>query len=270
MIYITGDTHADFHRFSKYNFPEQNELTENDTMIILGDFGGIWCNDPNARWRFGVANIPEENYWLDWLNDKPYVTCFVDGNHENYGRLYSDEFPIVDFHGGKAHEIRDKVFHLMRGYVFDFDGKKCFVMGGASSHDIKDGIMEMEDYKDRRGFVNAYNRRQAQGKYFRVNKMSWWEREIPTEEEFERGKQNLEKCGYKVDYVFTHTFPHSICSLVGFYDADAVEKYLDELLDNGLEFKEWHGGHLHFTGRALAPKFYCHFKEIIPLVEPYE
>ena len=42
MIYITGDTHHDFKRFDKEIFPEQKEMTKDDYVIILGDFGGVW------------------------------------------------------------------------------------------------------------------------------------------------------------------------------------------------------------------------------------
>ena len=41
-IYITGDTHAEFNRFSSNLFPEQKALTKNDYVIICGDFGGVW------------------------------------------------------------------------------------------------------------------------------------------------------------------------------------------------------------------------------------
>lgn len=40
MIYITGDTCADFTRFNTRMFPEQKEITKDDIVIILGDFGG--------------------------------------------------------------------------------------------------------------------------------------------------------------------------------------------------------------------------------------
>lgn len=40
MIYITGDTHAEFSRFSTKRFPEQKEMTKDDYVIICGDFGG--------------------------------------------------------------------------------------------------------------------------------------------------------------------------------------------------------------------------------------
>lgn len=42
MMYVTGDCHADFSRFSTDNFPEQKNLTKDDYIIICGDFGGVW------------------------------------------------------------------------------------------------------------------------------------------------------------------------------------------------------------------------------------
>lgn len=42
MIYITGDTHADFLRFEENKFSIQSEMTKNDYIIICGDFGGVW------------------------------------------------------------------------------------------------------------------------------------------------------------------------------------------------------------------------------------
>ena len=91
MVFVTGDCHAKFNKFSVENFPEQKEMTRDDIVIVCGDFG-LW-NDNN-----------EERYWFKWLSEKNFTVAFVDGNHENFDRLYSDEFPIVDFHGGKAHK----------------------------------------------------------------------------------------------------------------------------------------------------------------------
>lgn len=51
MIFVTGDTHAQFHRFNMSNFPEQKEMTKDDVVIICGDFGGIWYNDPKKQNR---------------------------------------------------------------------------------------------------------------------------------------------------------------------------------------------------------------------------
>ena len=43
MIYITGDTHADFSRFTKRQRCRLPfELTEKDIVIVCGDFGLLW------------------------------------------------------------------------------------------------------------------------------------------------------------------------------------------------------------------------------------
>ena len=92
MIYITGDCHAEFWKFDPIIFPEQDDMTRDDFVIVCGDFG-IW----HDTWT--------EKETLKWLSQKNFTLLFVDGNHENFDRLYSNEFPVVDFHGGKAHQI---------------------------------------------------------------------------------------------------------------------------------------------------------------------
>ena len=120
-IFITGDTHADFERFKKDVFYEQAELSKNDYVIICGDFGGVWDGSPRER------------YWLDWLEAKLFTTLFVSGNHENYDLL--SEFPVQKWHGGRVQFIRPSIVHLMRGQIYEIEGKRFFTMGGASSHD---------------------------------------------------------------------------------------------------------------------------------------
>ena len=41
MIYVTGDCHGNFRRFQSDCFPEQANMTKDDTVIITGDFGGV-------------------------------------------------------------------------------------------------------------------------------------------------------------------------------------------------------------------------------------
>ena len=45
MIYVTGDCHGNFRRFQSECFPEQANMTKDDTVIITGDFGGVWFGD---------------------------------------------------------------------------------------------------------------------------------------------------------------------------------------------------------------------------------
>ena len=138
-IYITGDTHGDVRRLNATSFFEQKEMTKDDYVVILGDFGLVW------DWR---GESREERNWLNWLEDKPFTTLFIDGNHENHDRL--NDMEVEDWHGGKVHKIRPTVLHLMRGQVFNIDSKKIFTFGGASSHDIKDGILEPGDPRIKR------------------------------------------------------------------------------------------------------------------------
>lgn len=126
MIFITGDTHGGFQRFSVDNFPQQKQMDRDDYVIITGDFGGVWDDSP------------KEAYWLKRLEEKPFTTLFADGNHENFDRL--NEFPVQQWHGGKVHCIRPHILHLMRGQIFEINGITFFTMGGASSHDIQDGV----------------------------------------------------------------------------------------------------------------------------------
>ena len=52
MIYATGDCHGNFRRFQSECFPEQANMTKDDTVIITGDFGGVWFGDSrdDKRW----------------------------------------------------------------------------------------------------------------------------------------------------------------------------------------------------------------------------
>ncbi len=246
MIYITGDYHSDFTRFSMDNFPIQTEMTKDDYVIICGDFGGVWTFENESE---------QEKYGLDWLNKKNFTTLFVDGNHENFTRLYN--YPEKKWHGGKVHKIRDSVLHLMRGEIFEIDNKKIFAFGGASSHDIQDGILNLNEEE------KIYNIRKR-GAYFRIRNFSWWDLELPTNEEMENGIKNLEKVNYKVDYIISHCCPTSIQTLLNlFYKKDTLTDYLQKISEK-CEFKKWYFGHYH-DYRQVNSQFTLLYENIVPL-----
>lgn len=239
MIYITGDCHGDFCRFSTKIFPEQKEMTKEDTVIICGDFGGVWYREDLPAYE---QKLKTENYWLDWLEDKPFTTVFVDGNHENHIRLL-EGFPVKEWNGGKVHEIRPHVLHLMRGEVYAIEGYRIFAFGGASSHDIADGIVD-GDAADWKGQCRKLNR---QGKYmYRVKNISWWPQELPSEEQKEKGLENLAANHWQVDYVVTHCCASSTQALFscGLYKPDVLTEYLENIRAR-LKFKKWFFGHYH-------------------------
>lgn len=253
MIYITGDCHADWRKFSIDSFPEQREMTKGDFVIVCGDFG-IWHDTPTERW------------WLRWLSEKPFTTLFVDGNHENFDRLYSAEFDVVDFHGGRAHKIRENVYHLMRGNIFTLCGKKIFAFGGASSHDINDGILNPDDYASYKELTDDYNKRTRRGEMLRINHLSWWEQELPTRDEMDFGMKMLEEHGNKVDYIVTHCCPQQVASLFsnGFYTPDYLTSYFNVIADT-VKFDKWFFGHYH-DNQAVMSKFIMLYEQIVRVV----
>ena len=231
MIYITGDCHGNFERFNASIFPEQNEMTKEDYVIICGDFGGVWNKDEES---------PTETMVLDWLDCKPFTTLFVSGNHENFDRLMT--YPVESWHGGHVQKIRPSVIHLMRGQVFELDGKKIFTFGGATSHDIDGGILEPDDphYKKKKKILDKGF------KPYRINHVSWWKEEMPTLAEMAKGRENLQKHQMEVDFIVPHCCSSSTQALLsrGTYTPDALTDYLEEIRRR-VKFKKWFFGHYH-------------------------
>lgn len=205
MIYVTGDVHCpiDIKKLKAKKFPYQT--TKDDFLIVCGDMGLVWYERDD-----------EDEYWQNWFNDKPWTTLFVDGNHENHTKL--DEMPVEEWHGGKVHFLKPNVIHLMRGQVYDIEGKSFFTFGGASSHD----------------------------KWCRTENKSWWARELPSQEEISEANENLEKISWNVDYVISHCAPHILehSMFIMPTDCDCLTGYFDFLLKN-LEYKKWYFGHYH-------------------------
>lgn len=254
-IWLTGDIHGNPVRFSSVNFYEQKEFSRNkdeNIVIVLGDFGLIWnCNEESSN----------EGYWLDWLEEKPFTTCFIDGNHENFDRLY--QYPVEEWNGGKVHKIRPNVIHLMRGQVFELENKKFFSFGGASSHDISAGILELDDpdfrHKKKKLDKDPYA-------LYRINHVSWWKEELPSEEEMQEGIDNLKKHDNKVDFILTHSPSASVIALLGkgLYEQDVLTKYLEEIRCK-TEYKRMFSGHFHIN-KAINDKDIILYEQIVRVV----
>ena len=205
MIRITGDTHGDLNRINYAENYKNLPLGEGDTLIICGDFGFI----------FDGSKLEKEK--LDLLAEKPYTVCFIDGNHENFDLLES--YPTVNFHGGIAHRIRENIYHLMRGEIYEFEGKSVFSMGGAYSTD----------------------------RFMRELHESYWENELPSDAEYKTALDNLESHGMEIDIILTHTAPTVEVVSLG-HTPHPHEWVLTEFLDKvkyGVKYKQWCFGHLH-------------------------
>ena len=250
MVFVTGDTHGDWiNRLNVDSFPEQKEMTKDDYVIICGDFG-IWDNSKR------------EKYNLSWLDDKPFTTLFVSGNHENYDIL--DSLEISEWHGGLVNFVRKSVIHLMRGQVFNIEDKTFFTFGGASSHDISAGILEPDDpnFKEKKKQLDK-----DPFALYRINHVSWWERELPSENEMEMGLNNLKKENNKVDYIITHSPSTSELYLMGgkgLYQSDILTNYLEDVKAN-TEYKRHFFGHMHWD-KAINDKDVCLYEQIIRIL----
>lgn len=251
MIYITGDTHGDFSHFAPGAFPAAGSMTKDDYVIIAGDFGGVWNRSDRQKRA------------LDELEALPFTTLFLDGNHENYDLLA--EYPVSDWHGGRVQRIRESVIHLMRGEIYELDGRSFFVMGGASCHDICYGVLREGD-KNYDKLLELVKQRRV---FMRVEHVSWWEEELPSEEELGRGWENLVAHQKKVDYVLTHCAPTNLQT--------AIQKHLEDYshpkntLTDFLQrvyttcsFAHWYCGHYHIEAR-IGTKFDVLYESIIPI-----
>ena len=247
MIFVTGDTHGDFRRFDGVCFPEQKQMTKDDYVIVCGDFGGIW------------DGTEDEAVQLDRLADKPFTILWVDGNHENFSLI--KEFPVEEWNGGKVHRIRPNILHLMRGQLYIIDGYSFFTMGGASSHDIQDGILDPEDPDF---MEELYRLRQRHG-MFRVKGWSWWPEELPSEEEYAEARETLERADWEVDYVITHSAPSGIVKKVNErYQTDALTDFLEEVREK-LKFHYWLFGHYH-DNRNIGNNFVLLYEQLVQAI----
>lgn len=225
MIYVTGDTHIpiDIHKLSSRIFTDQESMTKDDYLIVCGDFGLIFNYRETG---FDVPSCPEdicwskeELFWYEWLNEKPFTTLWVDGNHENYDRL--KKYPVSEWYGGKVQKVSDSIIHLMRGQVYEIDGKRIFTLGGAQSHD--------------RGTVTGTEKKD-------IHKI-WWREELPSKNEYDEALKNLSRYDNQVDYVFSHEAPGNVLLNEGLTQND-VSNHLWQIYDL-VDFKVWYCGHHH-------------------------
>lgn len=236
MIYITGDTHGthDGYKLHFLQCEAPRNLTRDDYVIVCGDFGYVWFG--NGR----------DDKFLDKLAKLPYTLLYCDGNHENFAAYRDTEkYPIVDFLEGKAQMIRPNVYHLLRGECYMIDGKSFFVMGGASSID----------------------------KLWRIENVSWWADEIPSEEEKLHAEHTLAKLGHKVDYIITHCMPYTCLQYAdhaGIFhshhapEADEANEFLDSVMAT-TEYEHWFCGHYHINATVHAHRLTALYNDFVRL-----
>jgi len=222
MLYVIGDLHGGYDRSMKYlntkNFKEQKNLTKDDTLVQLGDFGFLWSYE----------RTKEEDYWFNWLADKNFSTLVILGNHENYDLV--EKLPIINKFNGRVRELKLKknsIYFGITGEIYNIDGYNILCINGAESTD----------------------------KQYRIIGETWWEQEKITQKEIDYTLDNLNKFyneGKSIDYIFSHTMPSKFMDKFIPKKSYALGKFncknalfLDYIWDNYTPNIGLHCGHLH-------------------------
>lgn len=157
-VLIAGDWHGNLQFAQKVLQIAYHKGIE--TIYQLGDFGFVWPGKDD--------DLKSLNRTLMTYGQRLY---FVDGNHEDFGRLY--QYPIED----GIRKIASRITHLPRGYRWQTGGLKWLALGGATSLD----------------------------RPRRLEGSSWW-----PEEELTLGEAYRASEGGKVDIMLTHDAPDGV------------------------------------------------------------
>lgn len=231
MIYITGDTHIphDISKLNMTNFPEQKNMTRNDYVIVLGDFGLYWNKDKTFE------------HWNKWLQNKNFTLLWIDGNHENFDWINS--MPVTEWHGGKVHK-NGNIIHLMRGNCFEIEGKHFLALGGATSSDKEQRSIGISWWKE-----EEWNYKEQEFLFDNLEKTF--------------------SSGIKIDYILSHTCPQNLIMPMFHLSFDEImndstSKILQEVWYKvNLNIKGWYFGHWHID--KDYNKFHCIYDKILKI-----
>lgn len=217
------------------DFNKLKDFAKNNSYLTKEDYM-IIAGDFGGVWNKETLQEDLEPY-----QDLPFTVLFVDGNHENFDLLES--YPVEEWNGGHVHRVAPDVIHLMRGQIYSICGKSFFAFGGGTSTD----------------------------KHLRNEGTSWWERELPTYEEYDTAVDNLNRYDNKVDYIITHScdkkalFYPPLNSL----DSEKTRMYRDNHIlanfEDTVEYGHWYFGHYHLDGDITDRKTVV-YRDIIRLI----
>ena len=194
----------------------------------------IVCGDFGFLWD----GSKKEKKRLKKLGNLPYTLLFLDGRHENFDLLA--EYPVTEWNGGRAQIIEGNLIHLMRGEIYEIEDMSYFVFGGGESDDLE----------------------------LRADANTWWEAEMPSAEEMNRGLENLAARGNKVDFIVTHE-PSGKASgyLTRGARLDGVNVYLNRI-EETVKFKRWFFGCIPMD-KTMSRQHRAVFNDVVPVHDPH-
>lgn len=231
MVYITGDIHGDVSRVSE--MIDRHKITPDDIIVILGDVGmnyyGNKKGDRSRKKKLNKLGIPifciHGNHEM-----RPESLITYREDHWNAGAVYvEDEFP--------------NLFFAKDGEVYDLEGTKAIVIGGAYSVD----------------------------KWYRLQMdMHWFPDEQPSAEIKARVEKKLDELEWQIDTVLTHTCPYGYTPREAFLSCvdqtkvdNSTELWLDTI-EKKLKYTAWYCGHWHIDKRIDKIHFLFESIETLP------
>lgn len=212
MIWITGDKHGDFSEVKA--FCRVNRTQPEDLLIVLGDAGINYYRDERA------AEIASE------VSRLPITLFCVHGNHEARPET-REGYELREGYGGRIYvNPRYPNIHFpVDGEIYTIGNQRIAVIGGAYSVD----------------------------KFYRLrNRWSWFEDEQPSDEIKARFEAALNRVGWQVDAVLSHTCPESVVPRKklppladDFLPVDTSTEAWLETVRKRLTFRKWYAGHFH-------------------------
>ena len=228
-IFLTGDTHGFIDSRKLWKFASLNpDLSKEDYLIVLGDFGFIWDGSDRE-----IERLAE-------LEKLPFTTLFLCGNHENFDLL--EQYEKTMWRGGTVQFVSDSIIHLCRGQVFTISGKKFFVMGGATSIDFElrtegESWWQQEDISD-----------------------------AELDEGFRNLAANDNTVDYVLTHCAPTRYAQEIIEngLGERHHHDVNEMHLEDFRILPLNFTHWYCGHYHVLYESS--RFTCLYNEVVELI----
>ena len=100
---------------------------------------------------------------------------------------------------------------------------------------------------------------------FRINHISWWQEELPSDEEYVEALQTLERLDWKVDYIITHCAPTAIQQKINpSFKSDKLTDFLEKVRCRS-RFHYWLFGHYH-DNRIIDEKYVLLYEQMVRIL----
>ena len=222
MIYYTGDIHGS--RYEVTRFCRRMNLTQKDTVVLLGDVGANYFRDQRDR------------ALKQALSKMKCTFLCIHGNHE----MRPERIPSYERkerNGGLVWVEQDfpNLLFAKDGEIFTIEGLRHLAIGGAYSVD----------------------------KLYRLyHGLQWWSDEQPSEAIKAYVEQQISK--HPIDIVLSHTCPfkyepvEAFLPMVDQSRMDASTEHWLDTIEENLNYRAWFCGHWHINKRIDKMHFLFH------------